>query len=222
MRFLDDGRIELDTGLSERSLRGPVLGRKNFLFFGSFPGGRTAAVLYSVVEIAKLHHLNVTACRPHLRTTGGDHAARRVPLDIDSFPILVHGRQPGAAYNGHYRETVYHPLVASYSVAGKYDGMYEGHRLGSGFVHALLRQPLETSRPLSSATWSAGPTLAAAAAAGLPARGATLLTSRAYREPLLERNADDRGEGGGAPRFINPTSSERLSRSLRMIVGKDE
>jgi hypothetical protein len=80
------------------------------------------------------------ACQRHLRATGGDHAARRVTLDIDSFPIVVHGRQPGAAYNGHYQQTVYHPLVASYSVAGTYDSMQEGHRLGNGFVHALLRQ----------------------------------------------------------------------------------
>lgn len=79
-------------------------------------------------------------CERHLRAGGGDHAARRVTVDIDSFPIQVHGRQPGAAYNGHYRETVYHPLVASYAVAGDYDGMHEGYRLGSGFVHAILRQ----------------------------------------------------------------------------------
>jgi len=80
------------------------------------------------------------ACERHLRATGGDHAARKVTLDIDSFPILVHGRQPGAAYNGHYKDTVYHPLVASYSVAGGYDSMQDGHRLGNGFVHAILRQ----------------------------------------------------------------------------------
>ena len=60
-RFLDDGRIELDTGLLERSLRGPALGRKNYLFFGSLSGGRTAATLYSVVQSAKLYHLDVTA-----------------------------------------------------------------------------------------------------------------------------------------------------------------
>jgi transposase/uncharacterized coiled-coil protein SlyX len=60
-RFLEDGRIELDTGLLERSLRGPALGRKNYLFFGSLSGGRTAATLYSVVQSAKLHHLDVTA-----------------------------------------------------------------------------------------------------------------------------------------------------------------
>lgn len=80
------------------------------------------------------------ACQRHLRAEGGDHAARKITIDIDSFPILVHGSQPGAAYNGHYKDTVYHPLVASYSVAGGYDSMHEGHRLGNGFVHAILRQ----------------------------------------------------------------------------------
>lgn len=80
------------------------------------------------------------SCERHLRATGGDHAARHVTIDIDSFPIQVHGHQPGAAYNGYYKDTVYHPLVASYSVAGGYDSMHEGHRLGNGFLHALLRQ----------------------------------------------------------------------------------
>jgi hypothetical protein len=60
-RFLEDGRIELDTGLLERSLRGPALGRKNYLFFGSLGGGHTAATLYSVVQSAKLYQLDVTA-----------------------------------------------------------------------------------------------------------------------------------------------------------------
>jgi len=80
------------------------------------------------------------SCERHLRATGGDHAARRVTVDIDSFPIHVYGQQPGAAYNGYYKETVYHPLVASYSVAGTYDSSREGHRLGNGFLHAILRQ----------------------------------------------------------------------------------
>jgi hypothetical protein len=80
------------------------------------------------------------ACQRHLRATGGDHAARKVTLDVDSFPILVHGQQPGAAYNGYHQKIVYHPLVASYSVAGGYDSMQDGHRLGNGFIHALLRQ----------------------------------------------------------------------------------
>ena len=60
-RFFEDGRIELDTGHLERSLRGPVLGRRNYLFFGSLQGGRTAAILYSLVQSARLHRLDVTA-----------------------------------------------------------------------------------------------------------------------------------------------------------------
>lgn len=80
------------------------------------------------------------SCERHLRATGGDHAARKITIDIDSFPIVVHGHQAGAAYNGYHQDTVYHPLVASYAVAGGYDSMHDGHRLGNGFLHAILRQ----------------------------------------------------------------------------------
>jgi hypothetical protein len=73
----------------------------------------------------------------HLRARhGGDRAARRGTIDVDSFPIEVHGHQAGAAYNGYYRKTIYHPLVASFSVNGDYDSS----RLGNGFVHAILRK----------------------------------------------------------------------------------
>ena len=37
---------------------------------------------------------------------------RRIILDVDSFPHETHGRQDGAAYNGHYKMEGYHPLVA--------------------------------------------------------------------------------------------------------------
>jgi len=78
----------------------------------------------------------------HLRSTGrhGDHAVMRATIDIDSFPIEIHGHQQGGSYNGYYRDTVYHPLVASFSVHGDYDSTREGHRLGNGFIHAILRQ----------------------------------------------------------------------------------
>jgi hypothetical protein len=61
MRFLDDGRIPLDTGHLERSLRPVAIGRKNYLFYGSLRGGQTAATLYSVIQSARLYHLDVTA-----------------------------------------------------------------------------------------------------------------------------------------------------------------
>jgi hypothetical protein len=69
-----------------------------------------------------------------------NRVVRQATIDIDSFPSEVHGGQAGAAYNGHYRRTMYHPLVASFSVGGNYDSTREGLRLGNGFIHAILRQ----------------------------------------------------------------------------------
>ncbi len=70
----------------------------------------------------------------------GSRRVRHATVDIDSFPIEVHGKQHGAEYNGYYKKTVYHPLVASLSVAGDYDSTRVGDRLGNGFIHATLRQ----------------------------------------------------------------------------------
>jgi len=53
-RFLDDPCLPLDNNAAERSLRGPVLGRKNWLQFRSRKGCRVGAVLYSLCESAKL------------------------------------------------------------------------------------------------------------------------------------------------------------------------
>lgn len=72
----------------------------------------------------------------HQRAAGHGRKVTHGTLDIDPFPIEVHGRQPGGAYHGYYRRTIYHPLVASFSVAGDYDAP----RLGEGFVHAILRR----------------------------------------------------------------------------------
>lgn len=78
----------------------------------------------------------------HLRSTRGarGRAVRRGTVDIDSFPITVHGQQQGGRYNGHHGRTVYYPQVASFSIEGDYDSTRHGHRLGNGFIHATLRQ----------------------------------------------------------------------------------
>jgi hypothetical protein len=75
----------------------------------------------------------------HLRASGNDHAARRITIDIDSFPVEAYGKQAGVKYNGHYRVEGFHPLVASFAVGGDYDGFQSGLRLGQGFIHAVLR-----------------------------------------------------------------------------------
>ena len=54
-RFLDDGRIELDTNPVERAIRPVALGRKNHLFAGSDGGGDRWATVCSLIATAKLN-----------------------------------------------------------------------------------------------------------------------------------------------------------------------
>jgi len=83
-----------------------------------------------------LRHALATSILRHQRAAGPDRAVRRGTLDIDSFPLSLCGRQAGGAYNGYYRDRIYHPLVASFAAGGDYDSP----RLGDGFVHAILRR----------------------------------------------------------------------------------
>ena len=72
----------------------------------------------------------------HQRAAGEGRRVVRGTIDIDPFPIEVHGRQAGGAYHGYYRKTIYHPIVASFSA----EGSYQSPRLGEGFTHAVLRR----------------------------------------------------------------------------------
>jgi transposase len=54
-RFLDDGRIELDTNIVERSIRPLVLNRKNALFAGHDQGAENWACIASLIETCKLN-----------------------------------------------------------------------------------------------------------------------------------------------------------------------
>ena len=60
-RYSQDGSVEIDNNAAERALRGPVLGRKNWLFAGSQDGGERAAAMYSVLETAKLNGIDPEA-----------------------------------------------------------------------------------------------------------------------------------------------------------------
>jgi transposase len=57
-RFLDDGRIEIDTNTVERSIRPIALNRKNALFAGSDDGGANWAIVASLIETCKLNRVN--------------------------------------------------------------------------------------------------------------------------------------------------------------------
>jgi hypothetical protein len=56
--FVDDPRIPLDNNLSERRLRGPALGRKNYYGSGALWSGRLAAALFSILATLQLWQIN--------------------------------------------------------------------------------------------------------------------------------------------------------------------
>ncbi len=88
MRFVDDGRIEIDNNAAERSLRGVALGRKNYLFAGSDAGGERAAAIYSLIGSAKLNDLDPEAYLRQVLTRIADHPISRItellPWNINS------------------------------------------------------------------------------------------------------------------------------------------
>jgi transposase len=56
--FLDDGRIEVDSNIVERSMKSVALTRKNSLFVGNVRGGEAFAVLASLVNTCKLNSVD--------------------------------------------------------------------------------------------------------------------------------------------------------------------
>jgi len=57
VRYLEDGRLEIDNNLAENAIRPFVIGRKNWLFSDSVHGVKASANLYSLVESAKANGL---------------------------------------------------------------------------------------------------------------------------------------------------------------------
>ena len=58
IRYVDNGRIEIDNNLVENAVRPFALGRKNYLFAGSHKAAQRAAVLYSLLGTCKLQGIN--------------------------------------------------------------------------------------------------------------------------------------------------------------------
>ena len=57
--YLEDGRCSFTNNLSENAIRPFAVGRKNWLFSDSVEGANASAVVYTMVEMAKAHDLNV-------------------------------------------------------------------------------------------------------------------------------------------------------------------
>ena len=75
-RFLDDGRICLSNNAAERALRGIALGRKAWLFAGSDRGGDRAALMYTLIQTARLNDVDPQAWLSDVLARINDHRAR--------------------------------------------------------------------------------------------------------------------------------------------------
>ena len=55
---LSDGNLVLSNNQAERAIKTFVIGRKNWLFFQSFEGAKSTAIILSLLETAKRHGLD--------------------------------------------------------------------------------------------------------------------------------------------------------------------
>jgi transposase len=77
-RFLDDGRVCLSNNAAERALRCIPLGRKAWLFCGSDRGGQRAAILYTLIQTARLNDIDPQAWLADILARIADHPATRL------------------------------------------------------------------------------------------------------------------------------------------------
>jgi transposase len=56
--YLQDGRLEMDNGFVERSIKGFAVGRKNWLFSDTVEGAQASSLFYSFVVTAKINGVN--------------------------------------------------------------------------------------------------------------------------------------------------------------------
>jgi transposase len=78
LRYVNDGRIEIDNNAAERALRTVALGRKNYLFAGSDAGGERAAAIYSLIGTAKLNGLDPEFYLRNVLSRIADHPINRI------------------------------------------------------------------------------------------------------------------------------------------------
>ena len=77
-RYTEDGDFSIDNNVAERLMRPIAVGRRNWLFFGSDRGGRTAAILSSIAQSASRHNLNVYTYLRDVIDRISDHPANQL------------------------------------------------------------------------------------------------------------------------------------------------
>ncbi|MDQ3476544.1 MAG: IS66 family transposase [Actinomycetota bacterium] len=83
-RFQENRRIPLDNNASERRVRGPALGRKNYYGSGALWSGRLAATLFSLLATLSLARLNIRTWLTWYLNCCAENGGR-APSDITAF-----------------------------------------------------------------------------------------------------------------------------------------
>jgi len=98
LRYMDDGRLEMDNNAAERALRVVALGRKNYLFAGSDRGGERAASIYSLIGTAKWNEADPEAYLREVLSRIADHPINRIEelLPWNLVASLPPAAQPAA------------------------------------------------------------------------------------------------------------------------------
>jgi len=76
--YLENGQLELDNNICERSIRPVTLGRKNYLFMGSKGGGEAAAIAYTLIETTRLNNVDPEAWLRWALARVADHKMTRL------------------------------------------------------------------------------------------------------------------------------------------------
>ena len=100
VRYSNDGRLEIDNNAAERALRAVALGRKNYLFMGSNPGGERAATMYSLIGSAKLNGIDPETYLSHVLARIPDHPINRIE-DLLPWKIDLQAAADKTATNQH-------------------------------------------------------------------------------------------------------------------------
>jgi len=93
IRYLDDGRLEIDNNRSERAIKPFVIGRKNWLFHGNHKGAEAGAMFYSLIETCKANKVDVFAyfkfMLAHIKQCKtADELEKLLPFNVDISDLI--------------------------------------------------------------------------------------------------------------------------------------
>ncbi len=76
--YLEHGELGIDNNPAKRAVKPVAIGRKNYLFAGSEGGGKSAAILYSLIETANLNGVDPQAWLTDVLSRIADHKINRI------------------------------------------------------------------------------------------------------------------------------------------------